>query len=63
MKKSLFLIIICFLSNICMGCKLVENSLTDISGWDLSACSDHLSVCTELFTDNSDKILGGFNGF
>ena len=44
------------------GCNLIENSLTNISGWDLSACYDGFSTCYELFTDNSDKILGGFNG-
>ena len=45
----------------CSGCNLFENLLTDISGWDLSACASHLSVCLELFYDNKDQLLGGFD--
>jgi hypothetical protein len=36
--------------------------LTDISGWDISACGhgfDEFGVCYELFSDNQEKILGG----
>ncbi len=39
------------------GCTL--NPLTDISGWDLSACWDGFGTCYELFTDNQQRILGG----
>ena len=34
--------------------------LSDVSGWDLSACSHGgFSTCTELFADNQSLILGG----
>jgi len=39
------------------GCTL--NPLTDISGWDLSACWSGFGTCYELFTDNQQRILGG----
>ena len=56
---------ICSLVLLCglVGCGVVENSiensLTDIDGWDLSACVDGFGTCWELFNDNSDRILGG----
>ncbi len=59
MKVVLFILTICIL---CTGCKLIEDSLTNINNWDLSACYDGFSICWELFSDNSDKILGGFDG-
>lgn len=59
--KIRLLTITILLSSLC-GCNLIENQLTDISGWDLSACYDGFNTCWELFTDNSDKIYGGFNG-
>lgn len=37
------------------GCDL----LTNIDGWNLSACEEEWSVCTNLFFDNQTKILGG----
>jgi len=60
MKIKLFIGIL-LLSCLLSGCDLIENQLTDISGWDLSACYDGFGTCWELFTDNSDKIYGGFN--
>jgi len=33
--------------------------LTDISGWDLSACDGEFDTCYELFRDNQEKILDG----
>lgn len=44
------------------GCILdgtAEWALTDISGWDLSACWSGFGTCYELFTDNQEMILGG----
>ena len=44
------------------GCVLdgpAEWALTDISGWDLSACWSGFGTCRELFTDNQQRILGG----
>lgn len=46
----------------CSGCSLIENQLADLSGWDLSACWDGFGVCSELFFDNADQIMGGFDG-
>jgi len=44
------------------GCGAVEFGLSDVSGWDLSACGedfDSFSVCSDLFFDNEELILGG----
>ena len=44
------------------GCVLdgpAEWALTDISGWNLSACWSGFGTCYELFTDNQERILGG----
>jgi len=49
-------IFFCFLS----GCTLFEYVLSDVSGWDLSACIDGFDTCFELFLDNSDKVGGDF---
>lgn len=59
MRKSfvvVFLTIILFGG----GCSLLENAVSDISGWDVSACVSGFSTCWELFTDNADKFEGGF---
>jgi hypothetical protein len=42
-----------------MGCDLLKYALSDVSGWDVSACVDGFETCIELFTDNQDRILGG----
>ena len=44
---------------LCSGCEPIEWFLSDISGWNLSACVDGFNTCYELFMDNSDRILGG----
>lgn len=41
------------------GC--LENAVSDIGGWDVSACVDGFSTCFELFRDNADKFAGGFS--
>ena len=57
--KAIFFGSIVFVS----GCGLVESSVTNIQGWDLSACiGGGFDVCWELFSDNSDQILGDFDG-
>lgn len=46
---------------LCNGCDLFSIPLTNINGWDLSACAEGFGlsdVCIDLFTDNADKILG-----
>lgn len=58
MKKMLFMIFT-FIVFLISGCGILENSLTDISGWDLSACVDGFDTCYELFDDNSDLIFSG----
>ncbi|KKM95015.1 hypothetical protein LCGC14_1192460 [marine sediment metagenome] len=42
-----------------IGCSAAEFLLSDISGWDFSACVDGFSTCRELLEDNQDKIFGG----
>lgn len=57
--KAVFFAGIIFIS----GCGVVETATTNIYGWNLSACiGGGFDVCFELFTDNSDKIIGGFSG-
>jgi hypothetical protein len=52
------LLIICFLG--CNGCDLAEGLVSDVDGWDVSACVSGFDVCWELFTDNADKFEDGF---
>ena len=54
MKRPLFAALTCGLT-LQLGC-----ILSDINGWDLSACAGSgLSTCTRLFGDNQEMILGG----
>jgi hypothetical protein len=41
------------------GCGVDDALLSDVEGWDLSACSGNLDVCLEFFEDNQDRITGG----
>lgn len=44
-----------------LGCgSLLENVVSDVGGWDVSACVDGFGTCFELFRDNADKFEGGF---
>jgi len=36
-----------------------EYALSDLGGWDMSACWNGFDTCYELFSDNQDVILGG----
>lgn len=45
----------------CSGCNLLKGLVSDIDGWNFSACVSGPSVCWELFTDNADKFEGSFN--
>jgi len=61
MRRKLLVLIFVGLWNI-TGCGLVELGLSDISGWDFSACGesfDSFGVCSEVFFDNEENILGG----
>lgn len=43
------------------GCvPILDNAVSDVGGWDISACLDGFSTCFELFTDNTDKFAAGF---
>lgn len=42
------------------GCRLLESAVSDIQGWDVSACVSGLDTCWELFFDNADKFEDGF---
>lgn len=59
MKKLSRILCIAISLLLISGCGILENSLTDIDGWDLSACVSGYDTCLELFLDNSDRILGG----
>jgi len=54
-KKLLSLALGTYLLASPLGCLL-----TDIGGWDLSACvEEDFTTCFVLFSDNQEQILGG----
>ncbi len=62
----LVLVALCFTFVSVGGCGLLEDAfgtaLSDIEGWDLSACVESSAgreTCSELFFDNEELILGG----
>ena len=55
---GIFSFIICL--SLCSGCRLLEGAVSDVKGWDISACIDGFDTCWELFRDNSDKFEDGF---
>ena len=59
MKKALctLMLLVCLL---CNGCKFLESFVSDVDGWNLSACVDGFGTCFELWRDNADKFGGGF---
>ena len=62
MKKEYLCLLLSFLLCFTLGCDLLEWALTDIGGWNLSACVDGYDTCWELFMDNKDFILDGEQG-
>jgi len=42
------------------GCRLLESAVSDVQGWDISACVDGFGTCWELWRDNADKFDDGF---
>ena len=42
------------------GCDLLESAVSDVDGWDLSACVSGIDTCWELYTDNTDKFSDSF---
>lgn len=49
-----------FLTSGCLHEGLVEGAVSNVAGWDVSACVSGFSTCWELFTDNAEKFEGGF---
>lgn len=52
-----FLLIICLLNN---SCRLLESAVSDINGWDISACVSGFDTCWEFYWDNVNKFSPGF---
>lgn len=57
---TLILAVLLFLTSGCLHERLIEGAVSDVSGWDISACVSGFSTCWELFWDNSDKFEDGF---
>ncbi len=61
MKRTIFFIAFIAVILLSSGCSLTdrifEGVLSDVEGWDLSACVDGFSTCVELITDNQDKFI------
>ncbi len=53
-KIKLIMLSLLFLS--LSGCGVVEGLLSDVDGYDLSACAAAPTVCIELALDNIDKV-------
>ncbi len=60
MRKKLCIIFLTSSMFLCSGCHLLEGLVSNVGGWDVSACVSGFSTCWELFTDNSGKFAGGF---
>ena len=58
MKRKFVIFLLSSLPFLGIGCFL-ENQLMDVGGWDLSACVDGFSTCSELVTDNQEQFFGG----
>lgn len=57
-KIRVFFITICLAT--CGGCNLLEGAVSNVSGWDISACVSGFGTCWELWRDNADKFESGF---
>ena len=63
MRKVRMISCVVFLTAFLMmtsGCRLLESAVSDVGGWDVSACVDGFGTCWELFFDNADKFEDGF---
>jgi hypothetical protein len=60
MRKILCTLLLSLCLLVCSGCTLLEGTVSDVQGWDLSACVDGFGTCWDLFWDNSDKFEDGF---
>ncbi len=57
---TLILTVALFLTSGCIHEELVEGVVSDVAGWDVSACVSGFGTCWELFTDNAEKFEDGF---
>lgn len=53
--KNLIYVLMAFLLVSISGCSVAEWAVSDIAGWNLSACISGYDTCLELFWDNMDK--------
>ncbi len=60
MRRILCTLLLTLCLLVCNGCTLLEGAVSDVGGWDVSACVDGFSVCWDLYWDNSDKFEDGF---
>jgi hypothetical protein len=60
MRKILCTLLLAVGLFLCSGCKLLENMVSDVQGWNMSACVNGIDVCWQLFWDNSEKFEDGF---
>jgi hypothetical protein len=58
-SKYFIIAAICCLTALIGGCDIMNYALSDVSGWNLSACTEEYSVCWNLFWDNRSHIQGG----
>lgn len=58
--KRYFIYVMIFAAMVCFsGCGVAEFALSDVNGWDYSACVssfNNFGVCNEFFWDNFDII-------
>ncbi len=45
---------------LCSGCNIAEYSVSNVRGWNLSACVSGFDTCRELYEDNESKFDNGF---
>lgn len=59
LKYTVGLFLFCLFAGCGTITNLAESSISDISGWDFSACvgRNEFETCTQLFLDNQELIL------
>lgn len=56
MRNLIILLVIALVVALTPGCVIVESLLSDVGGFDLTACEGNYDVCAELYFDNVDNI-------
>lgn len=54
--KNLCIIALIICVSICGGCNFLETMVSDVGGWDFSACVDGFGTCWEFYFDNADNL-------